>query len=155
MNLVDNSDLAWNNLTSQLYHILELWLLLKVLLAKGYNFLHLLLLIISIYSSIFLSWTIYELSDNRHNLWPCNNVWKDPSYPFQSRYCTALYFCFTGLISVGFGNVAPNTEAEKLYTIVIMLLGCKFWRRLCRLHGEINRGEINALMTALLNFWTW
>ena len=47
------------------------------------------------------------------------------SRPFQSRYCTALYFCFTGLISVGFGNVAPNTDAEKLYTIAVMLLGCK------------------------------
>ena len=45
---------------------------------------------------------------------------------FQSRYCTALYFCFTGLISVGFGNVAPNTDAEKLYTIAVMLLGCKW-----------------------------
>ena len=45
--------------------------------------------------------------------------------PFQSRYCTALYFCFTGLISVGFGNVAPNTDAEKLYTIALMMLGCK------------------------------
>ena len=44
---------------------------------------------------------------------------------FQSRYCTALYFCFTGLISVGFGNVAPNTDAEKLYTIAVMMLGCK------------------------------
>ena len=48
-----------------------------------------------------------------------------PGCPFQSRYCTALYFCFTGLISVGFGNVAPNTDAEKLYTIALMMLGCK------------------------------
>ena len=48
------------------------------------------------------------------------------SWHFQSRYCTALYFCFTGLISVGFGNVAPNTDAEKLYTIAVMLLGCKW-----------------------------
>ena len=47
---------------------------------------------------------------------------------FQSRYCTALYFCFTGLISVGFGNVAPNTDAEKLYTIAVMMLGCKLSR---------------------------
>ena len=46
---------------------------------------------------------------------------------FQSRYCTALYFCFTGLISVGFGNVAPNTDAEKLYTIAVMMLGCKLY----------------------------
>ena len=45
---------------------------------------------------------------------------------FQSRYCTSLYFCFTGLISVGFGNVAPNTDNEKIFSIILMLVGCKF-----------------------------
>ena len=43
----------------------------------------------------------------------------------QSRYCTSLYFCFTGLISVGFGNVAPNTDNEKIFSIILMLVGCK------------------------------
>ena len=41
------------------------------------------------------------------------------------RYCTALYFTFTGLISVGFGNVAPNTDNEKMFGICVMMLGCK------------------------------
>lgn len=44
----------------------------------------------------------------------------------QSRYITALYFTFTSLTSVGFGNVAPNTDAEKIFTICVMLVGCKF-----------------------------
>ncbi len=44
---------------------------------------------------------------------------------FQARYCTALYFTFTGLISVGFGNVAPNTDTEKIFAICMMMLGCK------------------------------
>lgn len=43
----------------------------------------------------------------------------------QSRYITALYFTFTSLTSVGFGNVAPNTDAEKIFTICVMLVGCK------------------------------
>jgi hypothetical protein len=43
----------------------------------------------------------------------------------QSRYVTALYFTFTSLTSVGFGNVAPNTDAEKIFTICVMLVGCK------------------------------
>ncbi|XP_070069846.1 potassium voltage-gated channel unc-103 isoform X6 [Drosophila takahashii] len=42
---------------------------------------------------------------------------------FQSRYITALYFTFTSLTSVGFGNVAPNTDAEKAFTICVMLVG--------------------------------
>lgn len=43
----------------------------------------------------------------------------------QSRYITALYFTFTSLTSVGFGNVAPNTDTEKIFTICVMLVGCK------------------------------
>lgn len=46
----------------------------------------------------------------------------------QSRYSTALYFCFTGLVSVGFGNVAPHTDNEMIFSIVLMLGGCKFNR---------------------------
>ena len=44
----------------------------------------------------------------------------------QSRYSTALYFCFTGLVSVGFGNVAPTTDNEMIFSITLMLFGCKF-----------------------------
>lgn len=43
----------------------------------------------------------------------------------QSRYITALYFTFTSLTSVGFGNVAPNTDTEKIFTVCVMLVGCK------------------------------
>lgn len=44
----------------------------------------------------------------------------------RSRYITALYFTCTSLTSVGFGNVAPNTDAEKGFTIFVMLVGCEF-----------------------------
>lgn len=42
-------------------------------------------------------------------------------------YVTALYYTFTSLTSVGFGNVSANTKAEKVFTIVMMLIGgmCK------------------------------
>lgn len=43
----------------------------------------------------------------------------------RTRYITALYFTFTILTSVGFGNVAPVTNYEKIFTIFAMLLGCK------------------------------
>ena len=43
----------------------------------------------------------------------------------QSRYITSMYFIFTTLTSVGFGNVAPNSSLEKLTSIMVMLLGCK------------------------------
>nr|XP_021205134.1 potassium voltage-gated channel subfamily H member 6-like isoform X4 [Bombyx mori] len=41
----------------------------------------------------------------------------------RSRYITALYFTCTSLTSVGFGNVAPNTDMEKGFTIFVMLVG--------------------------------
>ncbi|XP_055611217.1 uncharacterized protein LOC129757875 isoform X9 [Uranotaenia lowii] len=50
-----------------------------------------------------------------------NNTGGGPS--IKSRYVTALYFTFTSLTSVGFGNVAPNTDAEKIFTICVMLVG--------------------------------
>lgn len=48
------------------------------------------------------------------------------NYTFRSRYITALYFTCTSLTSVGFGNVAPNTDLEKGFTIFVMLVGCEY-----------------------------
>eukprot|EP00090_Calanus_glacialis_P047482 TRINITY_DN9891_c0_g1_i1.p1 TRINITY_DN9891_c0_g1~~TRINITY_DN9891_c0_g1_i1.p1 ORF type:complete len:903 (-),score=179.29 TRINITY_DN9891_c0_g1_i1:210-2918(-) len=41
----------------------------------------------------------------------------------KSRYVTSMYFIFTTLTSVGFGNVAPNSAIEKFYSIIVMLIG--------------------------------
>ena len=43
----------------------------------------------------------------------------------KSRYITSLYFTFTILTSVGFGNVAAVTNSEKIFTIFAMLMGCE------------------------------
>ncbi|XP_055947340.1 potassium voltage-gated channel subfamily H member 2-like isoform X4 [Argiope bruennichi] len=52
---------------------------------------------------------------------PYNNSHGGPS--IKSKYVTALYFTFTSLTSVGFGNVAPNTNMEKVFAIIVMLVG--------------------------------
>ncbi|XP_028397826.1 potassium voltage-gated channel subfamily H member 6-like isoform X2 [Dendronephthya gigantea] len=41
----------------------------------------------------------------------------------RARYLTSLYFTLTCLTSVGFGNVSANTDFEKLFTILSMLIG--------------------------------
>jgi hypothetical protein len=52
----------------------------------------------------------------------------------ETRYVTALYFTMTSLSSVGFGNISPNTNAEKLFSICVMIVGGKcinlfsFWK---------------------------
>ncbi|KAK9700806.1 Ion transport protein [Popillia japonica] len=60
------------------------------------------------------------LANDTHQFYLQNNT-GGPS--IKSRYVTALYFTFTSLTSVGFGNVAPNTDAEKIFTICVMLVG--------------------------------
>ncbi len=44
----------------------------------------------------------------------------------KSKYVTALYFTISSLTSVGFGNVCPNTNSEKIFSICVMLVGCKY-----------------------------
>uniref|UniRef100_A0A665WC38 Ion transport domain-containing protein n=1 Tax=Echeneis naucrates TaxID=173247 RepID=A0A665WC38_ECHNA len=41
----------------------------------------------------------------------------------RDKYITALYFTFSSLTSVGFGNVSPNTNSEKIFSICVMLIG--------------------------------
>lgn len=44
-----------------------------------------------------------------------------------TRYITALYFTLTSLTSIGFGNVAPNTDNEKIFSVMTMLIGALFY----------------------------
>ncbi|XP_041822900.1 potassium voltage-gated channel subfamily H member 8-like [Melanotaenia boesemani] len=43
--------------------------------------------------------------------------------PIRSIYIASLYFILTSLTSVGFGNVSANTDAEKIFSICIMVSG--------------------------------
>jgi potassium voltage-gated channel Eag-related subfamily H protein len=40
-------------------------------------------------------------------------------------YVTALYFTMTCMTSVGFGNVAAETDNEKIFTICMMIIAGK------------------------------
>lgn len=53
----------------------------------------------------------------------------DPSSgpDLKSKYVTALYFTLSSLTSVGFGNVSPNTNTEKIFSICVMLIGSLFY----------------------------
>uniref|UniRef100_A0A3Q3BMG3 Potassium voltage-gated channel, subfamily H (eag-related), member 8 n=1 Tax=Kryptolebias marmoratus TaxID=37003 RepID=A0A3Q3BMG3_KRYMA len=41
----------------------------------------------------------------------------------RSVYIASLYFTLSSLTSVGFGNVSANTDAEKIFSVCIMLIG--------------------------------
>ncbi|KRZ29279.1 Potassium voltage-gated channel subfamily H member 7 [Trichinella pseudospiralis] len=52
---------------------------------------------------------------------PYNGSTGGPS--LRSRYVTALYFTLSTITSIGFGNVSATTDSEKIFTIVMMILG--------------------------------
>ncbi|XP_057304856.1 potassium voltage-gated channel unc-103-like isoform X2 [Hydractinia symbiolongicarpus] len=52
-----------------------------------------------------------------------NNTGKVKQLNENQKYINALYFVFTSLTTVGFGNIAPNTVAEQTFSILVLLLG--------------------------------
>ncbi|KAL0966130.1 hypothetical protein UPYG_G00291270 [Umbra pygmaea] len=54
---------------------------------------------------------------------PYNDTIPGSGPSIRDKYVTALYFTFSSLTSVGFGNVSPNTNSEKIFSICVMLIG--------------------------------
>ncbi|TSN57724.1 Potassium voltage-gated channel subfamily H member 6 [Bagarius yarrelli] len=54
---------------------------------------------------------------------PYNDTIPSSGPTIKDKYVTALYFTFSSLTSVGFGNVSPNTNPEKIFSICVMLIG--------------------------------
>lgn len=66
-------------------------------------------------------------------------------------YVTSLYYTFTSLTSVGFGNVSANTTSEKVFSIVMMLIGGKQIFKITIAIGDCNQSRfIAALMHAVV-----
>ncbi|KAJ8250499.1 hypothetical protein COCON_G00224210 [Conger conger] len=43
----------------------------------------------------------------------------------DSVYISSLYFTMTSLTSIGFGNIAPTTDGEKIFAVAMMMIGCE------------------------------
>ena len=41
----------------------------------------------------------------------------------KAAYVSALYYTMSSLTSIGFGNIAANSDNEKIFTCVMMLVG--------------------------------
>lgn len=67
---------------------------------------------------------LHHLANQTHMPYEQNNNTSGPT--LTSKYITALYFTFSSLTSVGFGNVSPNTNTEKIFSICVMLIGCEY-----------------------------
>ncbi|KAG7238948.1 hypothetical protein INR49_030495, partial [Caranx melampygus] len=62
-----------------------------------------------------------NLADQIGKQYNDSDIHSGPS--IKDKYVTALYFTFSSLTSVGFGNVSPNTNPEKIFSICVMLIG--------------------------------
>lgn len=112
----------------------------------------------SCYSFLSAGW-LFELAERTHVPYTDNGT-GGPSQ--KSKYISALYFTCSSLTSVGFGNVSPNTNLEKIFSIIAMLVGgtyCVlavfFVTELCVLEdgnwlGRLLRSEISSSRDSLL-----
>ncbi|KAB1277873.1 Potassium voltage-gated channel subfamily H member 5 [Camelus dromedarius] len=41
----------------------------------------------------------------------------------DSLYVSSLYFTMTSLTTIGFGNIAPTTDVEKMFSVAMMMVG--------------------------------
>ncbi|KAG7488697.1 hypothetical protein MATL_G00036460 [Megalops atlanticus] len=64
---------------------------------------------------------LHSLGDQLDKPFNKSNPLSGPT--IKDKYVTALYFTFSSLTSVGFGNVSPNTNSEKIFSICVMLIG--------------------------------
>ena len=44
--------------------------------------------------------------------------------PFEDRYITSIYWAFTTMSAVGYGEIVPITTDEKLVVMVMMIASC-------------------------------
>ncbi|CAF5179471.1 unnamed protein product, partial [Rotaria magnacalcarata] len=70
-----------------------------------------------------------ELANHTHQYYNDSDPTSGPTK--VSKYITALYFTFSSLTSVGFGNVSPNTNSEKVvclsnFVTLSSMLCCPF-----------------------------
>uniref|UniRef100_A0A674MHF3 Potassium voltage-gated channel subfamily H member 5-like n=1 Tax=Takifugu rubripes TaxID=31033 RepID=A0A674MHF3_TAKRU len=44
----------------------------------------------------------------------------------DTLYISSLYFTMTSLTTIGFGNIAPATDGEKIFSVAMMMVGCEY-----------------------------
>ncbi|XP_034016972.1 potassium voltage-gated channel subfamily H member 8 [Thalassophryne amazonica] len=73
-----------------------------------------------------------------------NSTSNGPS--IRSVYIASLYFTLSSLTSVGFGNVSANTDAEKIFSICVMLIGA--------LMHALVFGNVTAIIQRMYSRWS-
>uniref|UniRef100_A0A8C6TYQ7 Voltage-gated inwardly rectifying potassium channel KCNH3 n=1 Tax=Neogobius melanostomus TaxID=47308 RepID=A0A8C6TYQ7_9GOBI len=64
----------------------------------------------------------------------------------RSVYIASLYFTLSSITSVGFGNVSANTDAEKIFSVCVMLIGA--------LMHALVFGNVTAIIQRMYSRWS-
>jgi hypothetical protein len=92
----------------------------------------------------------YESTDNPENWIRVSGI---DEIPKEERYMTSLYFSFSTMATVGYGDITPQTNLEKVYSILGMLIACGFTAYIIGSIGSIfNRSNIMANEIKLKSF---
>jgi len=70
-------------------------------------------------------WILADITKQPYNFTAAGDIVPDTGPDLITTYLSALYYTMSSLTTCGFGNIAPNTAAEKFFGCVTMLLGCK------------------------------
>ncbi|GMT19221.1 hypothetical protein PFISCL1PPCAC_10518 [Pristionchus fissidentatus] len=70
-----------------------------------------------------ITW-LHQLSKHLNEPYISTNGTQPTGGPsLKSRYVASLYFTLSTITSIGFGNVSATTDSEKIFTIIMMILG--------------------------------
>jgi CRP-like cAMP-binding protein len=71
----------------------------------------------------------------------------DNNTTLSTKYITATYWAVTTLTTVGYGDILPYTDAERLFTIICMLVGVIFFGAMVGTLGQlINKSQPHVEM---------
>ena len=87
-------------------------------------FYFLLSLILSIHILACIWYYIYKINPHKHNSW--NFQFVDDNLN-QSMYLICIYYVFTTMTTVGYGDITPVSNTEKLYSMSLMMFGAIFY----------------------------
>lgn len=69
-------------------------------------------------------WYLFASFDPRGSWWLAAGLQQEPNSSHVSEhYLAALYWAFTTMTTVGYGDIVPSTHIERVYAIFVMILG--------------------------------
>jgi len=76
---------------------------------------------------IWLSIPILENEDSLMNSWMANSNHDYSNETDSTKYLVGIYWAMTSLTTVGYGDIVPSTNVERVFSMFMMILGVTFY----------------------------